>query len=141
MANTLDQNVQTELQELAKLYVKFAREDHDQDGQSEEFKQVQKYNRERIKAIRSQLHPTIDPSSVTDFYIQEISYLTESRGHKSVIILDVEGEDCPLCLEEMKEGEETKAMAACMHRFHRQCLETWDELRCPFCVIYNTRFN
>lgn len=46
-----------------------------------------------------------------------------------------ENEDCPVCLLEMKEGEEVIDMPKCNHRFHVTCLDNWvsQHATCPYC--------
>ncbi|XP_048229452.1 E3 ubiquitin-protein ligase RNF167-like [Ricinus communis] len=61
----------------------------------------------------------------------------EARNHglKSVVVVDGDGEICGICLEEMEQGDETKAMD-CMHRFHPSCIAQWlkrEKNTCPLC--------
>ncbi|XP_050237976.1 uncharacterized protein LOC126687457 [Mercurialis annua] len=57
------------------------------------------------------------------------------KGLKSIVVIDGDGEICGVCLEEMKEFDETKAMD-CMHMFHRSCIAQWltrNKITCPLC--------
>ena len=57
------------------------------------------------------------------------------KGLKSIVVVDGDGEACGVCLEEMKEGDETRAME-CMHRFHPCCIAQWLKMKkttCPLC--------
>ncbi len=53
----------------------------------------------------------------------------------SIEILDAEEEICAICQDSMHLGEEVRAMNACDHRFHRNCIDTWFQrnVRCPVC--------
>ncbi|EEF35350.1 zinc finger protein, putative [Ricinus communis] len=57
------------------------------------------------------------------------------KGLKTIVVVDGDGEVCGICLEEMKQGCETKAMD-CMHRFHPSCIFQWLSRKkntCPLC--------
>lgn len=47
---------------------------------------------------------------------------------------EMDGEDCPICLNELKENEEI-AEIKCKHLFHCTCLKEWIKLNqtCPSC--------
>jgi alpha-D-ribose 1-methylphosphonate 5-triphosphate synthase subunit PhnH len=42
---------------------------------------------------------------------------------------------CSVCLSEMADGEKVSVLTACMHRFHRSCVNKWlrDHDTCPLC--------
>lgn len=47
-----------------------------------------------------------------------------------------DGEECPVCLEGVKEGERVRMLPCCRHLFHSRCLDHWfDEYKrsCPLC--------
>jgi len=44
------------------------------------------------------------------------------------------GEDCPICLCELAEGDEVRRMRACGHTFHRSCIDLW-LVRCANCPL------
>ena len=51
-----------------------------------------------------------------------------------MLALDVQGEDCPICLEELNEC----IMLDCGHKFHTECMNNWLEEQspaatCPLC--------
>ncbi|XP_048229485.1 E3 ubiquitin-protein ligase MPSR1-like [Ricinus communis] len=57
------------------------------------------------------------------------------KGLRSVVVVDGDGEVCGICLEEMKQACETKAMD-CMHRFHPSWIAQWLSRKkntCPLC--------
>ena len=81
-------------------------------------------------------------SSLQDFVLDAIkagmrSEYQEPEHIKSFI---VEGDigDCSICLEEMKKGEECRALPCSEttnHRFHKKCIDTWlhKNTTCPTC--------
>ena len=60
----------------------------------------------------------------------------KNRISKEKVLEKVEG-DCPICFEEMKEGEEfTKCSLTCKNTFHKECIKLWlesDHNTCPLC--------
>ena len=60
----------------------------------------------------------------------------QERRHRKVL----EGEDCPVCFEEMCQAEETAGKltfcCACGNNFHRDCIRRWQQASsgsCPLC--------
>ncbi|KAF8661785.1 hypothetical protein HU200_056739 [Digitaria exilis] len=46
------------------------------------------------------------------------------------------GEECAVCIAELRDGEEARALPRCGHRFHAACVEAWLRRRhttCPLC--------
>ncbi|XP_065638288.1 RING-H2 finger protein ATL74 [Quercus suber] len=47
--------------------------------------------------------------------------------------------DCPVCLEELVEGESLVELPTCLHAFHPACIETWltrNHASCPVCRLH-----
>jgi len=46
-----------------------------------------------------------------------------------------EDEDCPICLNELKAGENVRRLGSCGHVFHRSCVDLWllRSVDCPLC--------
>jgi hypothetical protein len=50
-------------------------------------------------------------------------------------IVDSNDENCAICQDRMEAGSEARAIRACDHRFHTECIDTWFErsVACPTC--------
>lgn len=58
----------------------------------------------------------------------------EAKNVIHMLALDVQGEDCPICLDELNEC----IMLDCGHKFHTECMNKWleeqsPEATCPLC--------
>ncbi|OIW05837.1 hypothetical protein TanjilG_23623 [Lupinus angustifolius] len=53
----------------------------------------------------------------------------------SITIPAQQVEDCVICLEEFREGENVKMILCCKHVFHPHCIDTWldKHVTCPVC--------
>lgn len=57
---------------------------------------------------------------------------------------EVQGSECPVCMENFKQGEVVRYLPTCNHTFHRSCIDLWLVrcADCPLCkqqVVANTR--
>ncbi|KAL2335179.1 hypothetical protein Fmac_016392 [Flemingia macrophylla] len=44
--------------------------------------------------------------------------------------------DCPICIEEFKNGDLVQPFGVCVHQFHSSCINTWlllGRTTCPVC--------
>jgi len=44
------------------------------------------------------------------------------------------GEDCPICLCELREGDAARSLCGCGHTFHKSCIDLW-LVRCANCPL------
>ncbi|GAV78269.1 zf-RING_2 domain-containing protein, partial [Cephalotus follicularis] len=68
--------------------------------------------------------PLILPHLPTIVYVK-------SDGEKTVYNSD----DCVICLEDFKNGDECTVLAHCKHMYHKSCISQWllKHIRCPLC--------
>ncbi|CAK9184410.1 unnamed protein product [Ilex paraguariensis] len=64
------------------------------------------------------------------------------EGLREVVVVEEDEDVCGVCLEEMKRGDEARAMG-CMHKFHGHCIFKWLKQKdvCPLCRyhIHNSK--
>ena len=46
-------------------------------------------------------------------------------------------ENCVICQDQMRQGEEVRTIRQCSHLFHRECIDEWfrSNVRCPHCRV------
>ncbi|EOA27799.1 hypothetical protein CARUB_v10023951mg [Capsella rubella] len=59
---------------------------------------------------------------------------SDEKFHKEKHSKEI-GNECTVCFEDYKDGEEIRRLSACKHAFHVKCIETWlkDHTNCPNC--------
>lgn len=45
------------------------------------------------------------------------------------------GDECAICLEDLKDGDWCRVLYKCNHRYHRDCIDMWlsKDIHCPLC--------
>ncbi|PIA64471.1 hypothetical protein AQUCO_00100150v1 [Aquilegia coerulea] len=54
-----------------------------------------------------------------------------------VFVVESDDDVCPICLDDIKEGDEARTIPSCKHIFHNNCISKWVEKKktCPLCRL------
>uniref|UniRef100_A0A7N0ULH8 RING-type domain-containing protein n=1 Tax=Kalanchoe fedtschenkoi TaxID=63787 RepID=A0A7N0ULH8_KALFE len=78
----------------------------------------------------------IDTGTSKGLSLEHISSLpTHSVHYMGLDHCDEDNASCPICLEDLREGECAKRLSSCHHEYHLQCIDAWLVRRgsCPVC--------
>ena len=72
-------------------------------------------------------------SGLTEEEISKISKKTYTKNYMD--ILQLGQESCPICYDDLEEGQEVFELPHCRHTFHENCIRAWliKNPVCPMC--------
>lgn len=97
-----------------------------------------RYSESRAAAFGLELRPDFDPSEhvIQGLEPVNVAAIPTMKYHHEAFH-SKEDAQCSICLGEYEDKEMLRIMPACLHNFHRTCIDIWLEMHstCPICRL------